>query len=344
MTSVKDVRVVEEPGEVELGLGVFAFTDDYSVFDWGPMPDSIPGKGASLCTMGAHNFELLEERGVPTHYEGVVVDGQPTELADLDPGQLDEPPREMAFGVARVPDLPFEDGEYDYGAYHDEAGPNHFIPLEIVFRNRMPVGSSLRERTDPADHGLDYDEWPDEDLELADPIVEFSTKLERQDRYLSREEADEVAGFTPIRKLDAVARAVDRLLTEYADERGFVHQDGKMECIFHRGEVLVADVVGTFDENRYGYDGQQVSKEVLRGYHERTQPEWVQAVSDAKAAARERGVADWKSLCDRDPGPLEESVVDVASDLYRAGTNAYTGQQWFDAPDLDEVVDSVRAL
>ncbi|PSP75136.1 phosphoribosylaminoimidazolesuccinocarboxamide synthase [Halobacteriales archaeon QS_1_68_20] len=344
MTSVKDFRIEEEPGEVELGLGVFEFTDDYSVFDWGKMPDAIPGKGASLCTMGAYNFELLENRGVPTHYEGVVVDGRPTELDELDPDELDAPPREMAFGVANVPDLPFEDGEYDYEAYHDEAGPNHFVPLEIVFRNAVPVGSSLRKRTDPSDHGLDYDEWPDEDLELDDPIVEFSTKLERQDRYLSREEADDIAGFTPIRKLESLAKAVNRFLTEHADERGFVHQDGKMECIFHQGEVKVADVVGTFDENRYLYDGQQGSKEVLRQYHQRTQPEWVQAVSDAKREARERDVADWKSLCERDPEPLDESVVGLAADLYGAGANAYTGQQWFDAPELDEVVDAVRQL
>ncbi|PSQ38766.1 phosphoribosylaminoimidazolesuccinocarboxamide synthase, partial [Halobacteriales archaeon SW_10_66_29] len=60
MTSVKNFRVAAAATADALGRGAFAFTDDYSVFDWGKMPDEIPDKGASLCTMGAFNFELLE--------------------------------------------------------------------------------------------------------------------------------------------------------------------------------------------------------------------------------------------------------------------------------------------
>jgi phosphoribosylaminoimidazole-succinocarboxamide synthase len=106
----------------------------------------------------------------------------------------------------------------------------------------------------------------------------------------------------------------------------------------------VADVVGTFDENRFSYDGQQVSKEVIRQYHKRTQPEWVEAVSAAKAEADERGVADWKSLCDREPEPLDDHVIEAARDLYCAGTNAYVGRDVFDAPPLDAAVDAVQDL
>jgi phosphoribosylaminoimidazole-succinocarboxamide synthase len=339
MTSVKEFRVDSEPGDVELGRGSFVFTDDYSVFDWGTMPDEITGKGASLCTTGAYNFERLEELGVRTHYEGVVVDG---ETVSLD--EVDEPPDEMAIRLARVPDLPHEGDDYDYGAYHDAVGPNYLIPLEVVFRNRVPVGSSLRSRTDPADHGLDGETWPDEPVDLDESIVEYSTKFEEQDRYLSREEADRIAGFVPIEKLDATARAVNRALSEAAETAGFVHQDGKIECLFYRGEVWVADVTGTFDENRFSYDGQQVSKEVLRQYHKRTQPAWIKAVGDAKARATREGVADWKSLCDRQPEPLDGGVLGVASDLYRAGANALTGREWFDAPSMADAVAAARDL
>ena len=68
MTSVKEFRVDEPATATDLGRGSFVFTDDYSVFDWGKMPDEIPEKGASLCTMGAYNFQLLEANDVPTHY------------------------------------------------------------------------------------------------------------------------------------------------------------------------------------------------------------------------------------------------------------------------------------
>jgi phosphoribosylaminoimidazole-succinocarboxamide synthase len=342
MTSVKNFRVAAAATADALGRGAFAFTDDYSVFDWGKMPDEIPDKGASLCTMGAFNFELLEDAGVPTHYRGVVVDGEEQSLdAALADGHA---PREMAIDLTQVPDLPFEAGSYDYDAYHGAAGSNYLIPLEIVFRNRVPVGSSLRKRSAPTDHGLDRDSWPDEPVDLPETVVEFSTKYEEQDRYLSRAEADEIAGQASIGALADRAREVNRIVTEQAAEAGLTHQDGKIECLYVDGEIRIADVVGTFDESRFAYGGQQLSKEVIRQYHRRTQPEWVEAVSAAKERAKAAGVADWKSLCEHQPEPLDESVIEVARDMYCAGTNAYIGREVFDAPPLDDAMGAVRSL
>ena len=344
MTSVKEFRV-EEPATAEgLGRGAFVFTDDYSVFDWGKMPDQIPDKGASLCTMGAYNFQLLEENHVPTHYEGVrLPDGE--EVLDLGEAlSADAAPEEMVIELTQVPDLPFEGGSYDYDAYHGAADENYLVPLEIVFRNRVGVGSSLRSRTEPADHGLEYDTWPEEVVDLDEPIVEFSTKYEEQDRYLDREAADRIAGTASVDRLEELARAVNHIVTQQAAEADLVHEDGKIECLYYNGEIRVADVVGTFDENRFSYGGRQVSKEVIRQYHKRTQPEWVEAVSAAKQQADAEGVADWKSLCAESPEPLAEDVVQVARDLYCAGTNAYVDGDVFDAPSLGEAVDAASDL
>jgi len=342
MTSVKEFRVETSPTHDRLGRGSFRFTDDYSVFDWGKMPDRIPRKGASLCAMGAFNFERIEAAGVPTHYRGVLDDG---EVVDLDATVASgDPPREMAIDLTRVPDLPFDAGTYDYDAYHDAGGENYLVPLEIVFRNTVPVGSSLRTRTSPADHGLEFDAWPDGAVDLEEPVVEFSTKYEEQDRYLDRAEADRIAGAAALTDLERLAREVNRLVTERAREVGLTHQDGKIECLYHDGEIRVADVVGTFDENRFGYRGQQVSKEVIRQYYKREHPGWVDAVSAAKERADAEGVADWRPLCERDPPELPEGVIAAASDLYAAGANAYTGADLFDAPGLDRAVDAVRNL
>jgi phosphoribosylaminoimidazole-succinocarboxamide synthase len=333
MTSVKEFVVEREPTPTALGRGRFVFTDDYSVFDWGKMPDTIPGKGASLCTMGAFNFELLEDDGVSTHYRGVAVDGAV--------GPLDEagaPPREMAIELTQVPDLPHADGAYDYDAYHAAAGDNFLVPLEIVFRNAVPPGSSLRDRRDPRAAGLDRDAWPDESVDLPEPVIEFSTKFEEQDRYLDREAAAEIAGVAGLDELEELARAVNRVLTRRAEEQGFTHEDGKIECLYHDGAIQVADVAGTFDENRFAYGGQEVSKEVVRQYYRREHPEWVEAVAAAKREADERGVADWRALCARDPPPLPDRVVDAVADLYAAGANAYTGGDWFEAPPIGEAV------
>ena len=339
MTSVKEFRIVEAATPDRLGEGAFVFTDDYSVFDWGKMPDPIPNKGGSLCAMGAANFERLEREGVPTHYRGVVSGGEVVPLEDAA-----SPPREMAIDLMRVPDLPREGREYDYDAFHEAAGENYLIPLEVVFRNTVPVGSSLRSRADPADHGLDHDDWPDEPIDLPEPVVEFSTKFEESDRYLPRAEADAIAGAADVGDLEAVARQANDLTTETAAEAGMKHEDGKIECCYYDGEIRVADVVGTFDENRFSYEGQQLSKEVIRQYHKRTQPEWVEAVEAAKAAAEKRDVADWRTLCERDPEPLADRVLDAARDMYAAGANAYLDRELFDAPPLSTAVDRIRDL
>jgi phosphoribosylaminoimidazole-succinocarboxamide synthase len=338
MTSVKEFRIEREPTAEGPGRGRFVFTDDYSVFDWGRMPDEIPGKGASLCTMGAYNFELLDVNHIPTHYRGIVEDG---EIKDL--GEATEAPREMAIDLVRVPNLRYEEG-YDYDGFYEAVGNNYLIPLEIVFRNTVPAGSSLRKRRTPEELGLDYDEWPAEPVELPKPVVEFSTKFEETDRYLARDEADEIAGPAEIDRLEELALAVNHILTDRAARAGFVHEDGKIECLYHDGAIKVADVAGTFDENRFSYDGQEVSKEVVRQYYKRAQPEWVDAVAEAKATAAERGVADWRPLCEIEPMRLPEDVLGAVADLYAAGANAYTGSEWFDAPDIDAAVEAVRRL
>ncbi|WP_418286150.1 phosphoribosylaminoimidazolesuccinocarboxamide synthase [Halorubrum sp. DTA46] len=349
MTSVKEFRVDEPASADRLGRGRFVFTDAYSVFDWGQMPDAIPRKGASLCTMGAFNFELLEAEGVPTHYRGVA-DPDGDEVVQL--AGASAPPTEMAIGLTRVPDLPYEGPEagYDYDAFHAAGGDNYLVPLEVVFRNRVPVGSSLRRRTAPADFGLDdtpgidAEAWPDGPVDLPEPVVEFSTKYEEQDRYLTRAEADAIAGVADVEALESLAREVNRVVTERADEVGFVHEDGKIECLYYDGELRVADVVGTFDENRFSYGGRGISKEVVRQWYKANDPAWVDAVSDAKAAVANRDIDDWRELCEVEPDPLPPAVVDAVSAMYAAGTNRYTGREWFDAPDIDAALDAVDEL
>jgi len=362
MTSVKEFCVNEPATADGLGRGRFVFTDAYSVFDWGQMPDAIPNKGASLCAMGAFNFELLERRGVPTHYRGVI-DPAAEETTDAGNDEtngpaavpLDEataPPTEMAIDLTRVPDLAYEGPHagYDYDAFHAAGGEHYLVPLEVVFRNRVPVGSSLRRRATPAEFGLDSalgvdpDEWPDEPVDLPEPVVEFSTKYERQDRYLTRAEADEIAGAADVDALESLARDVNRVVTERADAAGFAHEDGKIECLYADGELRVADVVGTFDENRFSYGGRGVSKEVVRQWYKTNDPDWVAAVKEAKTVVADRDTDDWRALCEPDPVSLPSEVVDAVSDLYAAGTNAYTDRDWFDAPDVEAALDAIDDL
>jgi len=85
MGSVKDLKILKTPSRNETGVGRFIFSDRYSVFDWGEMPDHIPNKGKSLCISAAYFFEKLENIGVKTHYLGLVENGQ---LRKINPQKL----------------------------------------------------------------------------------------------------------------------------------------------------------------------------------------------------------------------------------------------------------------
>jgi len=54
--SVKNVHGVEGRDPY-----YFSFSDRYSIFDWGEMPDVISGKGEALATMGDLFFRILEK-------------------------------------------------------------------------------------------------------------------------------------------------------------------------------------------------------------------------------------------------------------------------------------------
>ena len=168
--------------------------------------------------------------------------------------------------------------------------------------------------------------------------------MTERERSWDPAEARRSASPAPLAELESVARELTKLVTERAGQAGLVLQNGKSECLYHDGEIRVADVVGTFDENRFAHDGQQVSKEMLRQYHRHTQSGWVEAVSAAKDRATRERIADWRGLCEQQPAPLATDVVETARDLYCAGTNAYIDRQAFDAPAIDEAVAAAREL
>ena len=57
MGSVKDLLVIVQPSKDKIGKVQFLFSDRYSVFDWGEMPDYIQDKGAAICITSTYFFE-----------------------------------------------------------------------------------------------------------------------------------------------------------------------------------------------------------------------------------------------------------------------------------------------
>ncbi|GBE01817.1 phosphoribosylaminoimidazole-succinocarboxamide synthase [bacterium BMS3Bbin06] len=335
--SVKDLEVIKSPSDNDTGIGRFHFSDRYSVFDWGEMPDHIQNKGAAISVLSAYFFERLEDMGIKTHYLGLVENGKRKRLSGLS-----APSRIMEITLLRVLKPVEKDGIYDYGCYRDAAG-NFLIPLEIIYRNSLPVGSSVFKRLEkgeltPGDLGLA--EMPSPGERLREPAIDVSTKLEITDRYISWDEAGEMANLSEveIEGIREITSKVNKLITDEFDRIGLVNEDGKIELGFSpERSLMVVDVLGTLDECRFTFEGIPVSKEIARIYYRGSS--WHEEVERAKRTDRMR----WKELVKAGPEPLPGRLRDLISKVYASCTNEITGRDWFPGvPDTREILAGIR--
>jgi phosphoribosylaminoimidazole-succinocarboxamide synthase len=344
MGSVKDLEILKAPTKDTMGVGRFHFSDRYSVFDWGEMPDLIEDKGAALCLMGAYCFEQLEkDTNVRTHYRGLV---SPSGECGLRTKDLDEPTDIMEVDLVNVikPE-PFRSDygglRYDYSVFTPEL-TNFLIPLEIIYRNGLPEGSSVFKRLEqgvlePKDLGLDHYPMPGE--ELKTPVFDLSTKLEKGDRYITWLEAKEIAGLTDEEadQIKDVLLEVDKLVTKVSSKAKLKNEDGKIELAFDPGrEAMVVDVIGTLDECRFTYHGLHVSKEIARQFYKQT--EWYKDIEEAKKEAKQKGIEDWKILSKSKPEKLDPTLKKIIRNMYTSTANEFIGSKIFDSPKLVEVM------
>lgn len=335
MGSVKDLVVLEEPKSDTPGRGRFIFSNRYSVFDWGEMPDHIEDKGKAICIATAYYFEELERRGIKTHYIGLVEDGRVKRL-----DELRSPSDTMEFRMVRVLKPAHKDGGYDYSIYKTEKR-NFLIPLEVIFRNSLPEGSSVFKRfregkLRPQDIGLDS--IPAPNTVLNEPLIDFSTKLESTDRYLTYSEAREIAGMNEneFEELKKKTLEINRVITEKVKRLGMNNEDGKVEFAFDENRNLtLVDAVGTLDECRFTYSGLPVSKEIARIYYRKT--EWYKDVESAKKISK----IEWKKFVRSVPERLPERFAKGISMLYKSYANALTGRKWFDVPEMQKILDNI---
>lgn len=345
MGSVKDLEVIKIPTENRFGDGRFIFSDDYSVFDWGKMPDQIPYKGASLCLDGAYFFELMDEKGMPTHYQFL----EDKEGNGLNAHDATEPVNRMRIKLVRVikPEYTEKDDKrvYDYSVF-DPYMSNFLIPLEVIYRNGLPTGSSIFKRLKKGEmtpEDLNLDHYPEENEWFVYPKIDFSTKLEEGDRYPSWKErwqwARQISGMN-VEETDDMRWLVDkgnRLITRETKRIGLDNWDGKFEFAFDPdGNIIFVDVTGTPDECRFTKGPIIYSKEAGRQYYIMTQPEWVRKIDEAKTRARKEGIKEWKQFVKSRPEPLDPDFKNIMGWIYQSFTNELLGRRIFDAPSIDE--------
>jgi phosphoribosylaminoimidazole-succinocarboxamide synthase len=336
MGSVKDLKIVQAAEKKSMGIGHFHFSDRYSVFDWGEMPDLITGKGKALCMIGAYFFEKLEQMGVSTHYRGLV-SGETTMKLD----DLKEPVDTMEVDLVQVVKPGLDGNTYNYEAYKDISS-NFLIPLEVIYRNSLPAGSSVFRRLKDGSLKLDeigLNQMPEPNDVLTPPILDASTKLEVTDRYLSWQEAQSISGLSDgeIKEVKEVTSNINDLITVVASQVGLVNEDGKVEFGYDQNRrLMLVDILGTPDECRFTFDGIPVSKEVARIHYRKT--DWYQEAENAKKEDR----ANWKSLITSAPPKLPERLFELISFLYQSTCNEITGKEWFSSPPLFSILKEMK--
>lgn len=299
--SSKNVYLVPEHA-----CAYFEFTDRYSIFDWGEMPDLLQHKGEALAQVGALFFQLLEGKGVRHHFQGLVNENGEA----LSAGERSRFMKVKAVDVIR----PARTGSaYDYSAY--QKAPSHcLVPLEVIFRWGAPKGSSVLKRHPEIKEGERF----------AKPIVEFTTKLEKGDRHLSAAEAQALAGMSDAEMNRLVTLTIDAA-THLRDVVELVQGelwDGKFEWAFDGSfgagrDFMMVDAIG-LDEIRVSYQGKNLSKEFLRAHYRGS--EWERALSAAKLEG-----GDFIKTCrekyQQEPALLPPAVKLAAEMMYPSFAN-----------------------
>jgi phosphoribosylaminoimidazole-succinocarboxamide synthase len=281
----------------------FHFTDNISVFDK-VIPSLIPFKGETLSREGVYWFKRAARMGIKTHFlEYRAPAGMICKKVDIiQPAQITDQSR------------------------------NYLIPLEWICR--WYAAGSLFDRVaegkiGAADLGFASGHKVIYGEALPEPFLEVSTKLEKTDRLLKKEEALHISGLSDREYEDAceVVLKIDGDIDRSVASRGLIHVDGKKELAFDEGrQIMVIDVYGTADEDRFWdkaryEEGEFVdlSKEYVRQYYRQT------GYKDQLYAARDAGLAE-------PPIPtLPQDVVDETSRIYIKLFEMITGEKFLPA-------------
>ncbi|MEO5666957.1 MAG: phosphoribosylaminoimidazolesuccinocarboxamide synthase [Bdellovibrionota bacterium] len=272
--SNKDIYEIEaEPRHL-----AFRFSGRISVFDVGALAEEIPGRSEALSLFARAVADHLAARGIPQAY-----DSELSKAYDV-------------FVQRRVTHPRIDTSIHELS----------FVPLEIIVRWGVPVGSSLVKK-DPERFKVG--------TRFKTPSVDFTTKLEAQDRALDREEAATLCPVgLKIENLEAFVLHVGQELKEMFASRELEIWDAKFETGFDpvTGKIFLVDAI-TPDEIRLtlkGFDAVPLSKELLRFWLRQTP--WFDDVSRRKSA----GGDDWKNGLSRAPR-LGAWRLDALSRIYR---------------------------
>lgn len=300
--SVKNVYQDTNPENIWFG-----FTNDYSIFDWGKMPDPIPGKGEVLAKLGEWFFEKISQKDV-WEESGLASHPQVAAALPIKHHFLEREEDKIKVLKLDIPKLEvFQIGGKEVYNYDYKKNPRQMIPLEVIFRFGVPEGSSLLKRTS----WYNLDIFPG--ARFQEPLIEFSTKLESKDRMLTYQEAVQCTSAELVKTIYQKTLAVALLLRRLLAERDLELWDGKLEWGLYDGEVILADCIGP-DEMRVAFRDMVFDKQFLRNYY--LSSPWEKEVTQAQKKASQTGKIDWKKTISSSPEKLSPPYLEAAKALY----------------------------
>ncbi len=211
------------------------FSDRVSVFDYGALPDLIPGKARACAAFAKMLFHELSGRGISCANLNI----EQFHIDDLDVCLLMKRAQHPLLG--------------------ETASVLKFLPVEVVFRFGAPEGSSLLKRDSL------LRPWQ----KFTEPRLEFFTKLESTDRLLETAEAVElIGGQEKFEALHQFGVQSALALQDIFKKIGLFLWDGKIECAWNETtrSMTMVDAL-TPDELRLSIPGLEkipLSKELLR--------------------------------------------------------------------------------
>ncbi len=298
----------------------FLFSDRYSIYDWGEMPDQIEQKGNCLSIMAELFFQYLaspnnwETKTFPIEYQNLELLKQLTEngLVHHCRGLRQNSENKLFLEVEKFEKyMPTKvENKWIYSGYNNHP-TNSLVPLEVIFRLGAPKGSSYLKRNKDVSEGDKFNS----------PIIEFSTKLEPQDRALTNLEAIQIAGLSEFefKNLTDLTALIALNLEKLIANLGLELWDGKFEFSFsgeypHRSFKIV-DSIG-LDELRITIaDNFPLSKEFARQCY--INSEWYKEITFCK---KEYGDS-WKSKCQLTPSKLSKEQKRLMEFIYQSFTN-----------------------
>ncbi|MBI4338280.1 MAG: phosphoribosylaminoimidazolesuccinocarboxamide synthase [Chloroflexi bacterium] len=221
---------VRDTYDLGQGLLLMVATDRISAFDV-VLPSAIPEKGVVLAHLSAFWFRSTAHL-VPNHFVGMATE------ADRLPELAQE---------AHLPRLPRQVARRAMVVHRAQR-----IDIECVVRGYLAGSAWAEYREKGTVHGQPMPRGLKEGNRLPEPLFTPTTKAETgHDLPMSLVEMERMTGAALAKELREKTLAVYRFAHDYAQAKGIIIADTKMEFGLRDGQVILIDELLTPDSSRF---------------------------------------------------------------------------------------------